>query len=120
EAAETALGVLWKTIEDSSGGVDIARCIEAGLEKNIRCAAVARIHGESSQCSALRFLPQTQCLVSASNFYQHSGVTGGELLRPLKIRQRALPFTAPAVNVRAVLSRQSIVGLQLQRPVELR
>src|SRR5262249_59693205 len=36
EAAETALDVLWKTIEDSSGGVDIACRIEADPGKNIR------------------------------------------------------------------------------------
>src|SRR5262245_10071113 len=68
EAAETALDVLWETIEDSSGGVDIARRIEASLEKNIRCAAIVRIHRKSSQFSALSILPQTQCLVIGSNF----------------------------------------------------
>src|ERR1043166_919633 len=68
EAAEITFDVLWKTIEDSPRRLGIARCIEVGLEKSIRCALVVRIHGESSQFSTLCILPQTHWLVSVSNF----------------------------------------------------
>src|SRR4029453_8127176 len=114
------LDCLWKTIEGSPGRLDIARRTEASEKKACRCKRVVRIDGESSQFSMLSILPQTQCPVSPSDIGWNLGVARIELLRPLIIHQRALPFTAPAVNGRAVESSQSIVGLQLQCAVELR
>jgi hypothetical protein len=81
---------------------------------------MVRIDSESSQFSTLRILPLTQSLISPSNIGRDSGIARIKFLRSLKIGQRALPFTAPTVNRRTSESCQSIVGLQLQRAVELR
>ena len=37
----------------------------------------------------------------------------------IKLNNRAPPFAAAAINPRAILSSQSIVGLQLERAVKL-
>src|SRR6266446_596796 len=111
---------LWKTIERSPGRVDIARRVEAGDEKIQGCQREVRIDSERSQFGPLRILPQTQCHISRSDSLWDLGVVRIEFLRPLKISQRALPFAAPTVDTRAILSSQRIVGLQLQCAVELR
>src|SRR5205823_12546366 len=75
------------------------------------CLRVVRIDGESSQFGTLRILPQTQRQISISDIHRDYGVPRIELLRSLIIGQRALPFTAAAVNRRAICSGQSIVRL---------
>src|SRR4029077_17335365 len=89
---------LWKIIECSPGRVDIARRGEASRDKEHRCLRVVRIDGESSQFGSLRVFPQTQYIVGHSNIARDAGVARVEFLRSLRIGQRALPFTAPAIN----------------------
>ena len=119
-AIQTDLDDLWKTIDSSHGRVDITCRVKASVEKIKRCTRVVRIDGESSQLGTLRIFPQTQCSVGLANLGRGYGVARIQPLRPLQIRKRALPFPPPAVDVRTILSGQSIVRLQLQRAVELR
>src|SRR5262245_31482471 len=119
-ASCTHLDALWKTIESSLGRVDITRRVEARVGKNCRCECVVRIDSESSQFSMLRVVPQTQLLVSHSDIERNQAIARVECLRSLEFSQRALPFTAPAIDIRATLLSQSIVRLQLERPVEFR
>src|SRR4029077_16553762 len=110
---------LWKIIECSPGRVDIARRGQASVDKEHRCLRVVRIDGESSQFGSLRVLPQTQHIAGYSNIARDAGVTRVEFLRSLRIGQRALPFTAPAINPSAKRPRVGVVRLQFQCAVEL-
>src|SRR5882724_509566 len=78
------------------------------------------IDGESSQFGTLRILPLTQCQIRCTDILRDLYVVRIEFLRSLKLRQRALPFTAATVNPSAVGSGQSTIRLQFQRAVELR
>src|SRR5215813_4230782 len=118
-AAKHAFDHLWKIIECSPGRGDIARRREASADKEHRCLRVVRIDGESSQFGSLRILPQTQYIVGRSNIGRDAGVTRVEFLRLLRIGQRALPFTAPAINPGAKRPRVGVVRLQFQRAIEL-
>src|SRR5206468_8241376 len=118
-AAGDAFDQLWKIIECSPGRVDIARGGEASEDKEHRCLRVVWIDGESSQFGSLRVLPQTQCIAGHSDIGRDSGVARVEFLRSLRIGQRALPFTAPAINPSAIRPRVGVVRLQFQRAVEL-
>src|SRR5262249_60063567 len=67
EAAEITFDLRWKTIEGSPCRVGIARCIEVGLEKSIRCALVVRIHGERLKFSTILYVTQRRwegCVLS--------------------------------------------------------
>src|SRR4030095_4176929 len=81
---------LLETIERSTGRVDIARRTEASEEQAHRCDRVLRIDAESSQCSTLRILPETQFHRSRSDIGRDFGIARVELVRPLKISQRTL------------------------------
>src|SRR6266542_3410838 len=98
--AEIVIAYLF--IESSPGRVDIARFVEASDEKLQRCWGVVRIDGESSQFRSLRILPLTKCLISLSDSGRVPRIARIEFLRSLKIGQGALPFTAAAVNRRAI------------------
>src|SRR4029077_6161538 len=118
-AAGDAFDHLWKIIEYSPGRGDVARRGEASADKEHRCLRVVRIDGESSQFGSLRILPQTQYILGRPNIGRDAGVTRIEFLCSLRIRQRALPFTAPAVNPGAKRPRVGVVWLQFQRAIEL-
>src|SRR5215471_13392538 len=118
-AAGDAFDHVWKIIECSPGRADIAGRGEASEDKEHRCLNVVWIDGESSQFGSLRILPQTQCIVGHSNIGRDAGVTRVEFLRLLRIDQRALPFTAPAINPSAKRPRVVVVRLQFQRAIEL-
>src|ERR1700740_2057231 len=111
-AAGDALDQLWKIVECSPGRVDIARRGETSKDKEHRCLRVVRIDGESSQFGTLRVLPQTQCVAGRSDIGRNAGVARVELLRSLRIGQRALPFATPAINPRAKSPRVGVVRLQ--------
>ncbi len=118
-AAGDAFDHLWKIIECSPGRGDIARRGEASADKEHRCLRVVRIDGESSQFGTLRVLPQTQYIVGHSDIGRNAGVARVEFLCSLRIGQRALPLTAPAINPSAKRPRVGVVRLQFQRAVEL-
>src|SRR4029453_9168433 len=96
--------------ECSPGRGDIARRGEASADKEHRCLRVVRIDGESSQFGSLRVFPQTQYIVGHSNIGRDAGVARVEFLRSLRIGQRALPFTAPAITPRANRPRVALLG----------
>src|SRR5262249_7843840 len=73
---------LWETIESSPGRLDIARRTEASEEQALRCDHVLRIDAESSQCSTVCILPETQCQISRSDIGRDFGIARVELLRP--------------------------------------
>src|SRR5262245_58680026 len=116
----TDFGNLWKTIKRSAGRVDITRCIEASAYKKHPCQRVLPIDGKRSQFGLLSILPQAQCLVRPSDIGWDSSIARIELLRPLRIGQRALPFATPAVNPRAIRPSVGVVRLQFQGVVEFR
>src|SRR5213080_4836858 len=111
-AAGNAFDEIWKIIECSPGRVDIARRGEASEDKEHRCLRVVRIDGKSSQFGSLRILPQTQYIARHSNIGRDAGIARVEFLRSLRIGQRALPFTAPAINPSAIRPR---VGVEWER-----
>src|SRR5262249_60473229 len=55
--AEAEADVLWKTLESSLGGLDLARFAEANVEQDSCCDGIVRIDGQSSQFSTVRILP---------------------------------------------------------------
>src|SRR5215471_18073365 len=117
-AADHAFDHFWKIIECSPGRGDIARRGEASADKEHRCLRVERIDGESSQFGSLRIVPQTQHIAGHSNIGRDTGVARVEFLCSLRIVQRALPFTAPAINPGTKRSRVGAVRLQFQCAVE--
>src|SRR5262249_55483581 len=119
-AARDAFDHLWKIIECSPGRVEIPSHGEASQDKEHPRLRVVRIDGQSSQFGALRVLPQTQHIAGHSDIGWDSGVARVEFLRSLRIGQRTRPFTAPAINPRAIRTRVGVVRLQFQRAIELR
>src|SRR5262245_12738532 len=96
-ASGNVLDQVWKTTQRLSGRVDVTGPVETSAEQKQRCQRVVRIDGESSQFGLLRILPHPQRVVGHSDIGRDPGVARVELLRSLRIGQRALPFTTPAI-----------------------
>src|SRR4029078_1821704 len=96
-AAGETFDHLRKIFECSSGRGNIARHCETNEYKEHRCLCVVRIDGKSSQFGTLGVFPPTQCIARDSYIHWDAGVARVEFLCSLRIGQRALPFTAPAI-----------------------
>src|SRR5262249_3938775 len=107
------------TIESSPRRIDIARRVEAKARKEIGRDHVVWFYGESSQFRPLRIFPQTQFRINRSQIGRNLRVARVQVLGPSNIGYCTFPFTSAPINPPAKLSRQSIVGLPLQRAIKL-